>query len=232
MPYIVPRKRSRPVVVAIRPPERAKDLLPLRLIVQLVSVSERVSRLMPQVHHDFSRVFEVMRFFFQLRQRRMRQVERNPDNRLARRASPLIGQVTSRTKLRQPLGVQLAIKLFDKPLHRRPSQRKPQLADRPAQKFAVRDLLRGRFSFCDVGVSHNAMHFCCAQALAHKESRTAPAHMGRDSITTVSSNGMRGYLEVTAVMRGTFAIPAACPLIHLPRALANTIMGCHGSRQL
>ena len=94
-----------------------------------------------------------MRLFFQLRQSRMRQIKRNPDNRLARRASPLIGQVTSRTKFRQTLGVQLAIKLFDKPLHRRPGKRKPQLSNRPAQQFVVRQIVASQiavrgFSFC------------------------------------------------------------------------------------
>ncbi len=150
VPHIVARKRRRPVIVVIRPPERPKRLFPLLRIVQLVSISESVSRLMPQIHHDFASVFEVMRLFLQLRQSRMSQIKRNPNNRLARRASPLIGQITSRTKLSQPLSVQLAIELFHKPLHRRPSQRKPQLANRPAKEFQV----RSGFSFCDVDVMH------------------------------------------------------------------------------
>ena len=154
MPNIVARKRRRPVIVVIRPPKRPEGLFPFRPIVQLVGISERVSRLMPQIHHDFASVFKIMRFSFQLRQSRMSQIKRNPNNRLARRTSPLIGQVTSRTKLSQPLSVQLAIELFDKALHRRPGKRKPQLANRPAQKF----LVRGRFSFCDVDVVHNVIY--------------------------------------------------------------------------
>src|ERR1017187_2991973 len=147
MPNIVARKRSGPVIVVIGPAEWPKDLFPLRLIVQLVSIGESVPRLMPQIHHDFPSILKIMSLFLQLRQSRMSQIKRNPNNRLARRASPLIGQITSRTKLNKPLGVQLAIKLFHKPLHRRPSKRKPQLANRPAQKFLVRGF---RFRVYDV----------------------------------------------------------------------------------
>src|ERR1039458_6837215 len=147
MPNIVARKRSGPVIVVIGPSKGPKDLLPLRLIVQLVSIGESVSRFMPQVHHDFPSVFEIMSLFLQLRQSRMSQVKRNPNNRFARRASPLIGQITSRTKLTQPLGVQFAIELFHKALHRRPGKRKPQLANRPAKKFLVRGF---RFRVYDV----------------------------------------------------------------------------------
>ncbi len=149
MPHIIARKRSGPVIVAIRPPERSKGPFPFRRIMQLVRIGERVSRFMPQVHHDLSRVFQVMRFFFQLRQRRTRQIKRNPDNRLARRASPLIRQVNSRTKFRQPLRFQLTIELFDKAFDRRPGKRKSQLANRPTQKFLVRG-----FRFCVYDVVH------------------------------------------------------------------------------
>src|ERR1700687_2525394 len=90
-----------------------------------------------------------MRFFYQLRQRRIRQIKRNPDNRLARRASPLIRQVNGWTKFRQPLRLQFAIELFDKAFDRRPSKRKPQLANRPTQKFLVRG-----FRFCVYDVVH------------------------------------------------------------------------------
>src|SRR5437899_100902 len=67
MPHIIARERRRPVIVPIRTSERPEGLFPLRRVVQLVRISERVSRFMPQVHHDFSRVFEVMRLFFLLR---------------------------------------------------------------------------------------------------------------------------------------------------------------------
>src|SRR5258708_5569654 len=79
----------------------------------------------------------------------MSQIKRNPDNRLARRASPFVGQITSRTKFSQPLRLQFAIELFDEALHRRPSKRKSQLANRQAKNFLVRGLM-----FCDVDVMH------------------------------------------------------------------------------
>src|SRR6266478_2032132 len=117
--------------------------------MQLVRIGERVSRLMAQIHHDLSSVLQIMRLFLQLRQRRIRKIKRNPDNRLARRTSPLIRQVNSRTKFRQPLNLELAIELFDKALHWRPGKRKPQLANRPTQKFLVRG-----FRFCVYDVVH------------------------------------------------------------------------------
>src|ERR1035441_2677581 len=147
MPNIVARKRSGPVIVVIGPAEWPKDLFPLRLIVQLVSIGESVPRLMPQIHHDFPSILKIMSLFLQLRQSRMSQIKRNPNNRLARRASPLIGQITSRTKLSKPLSLQFAIKLFDKPLHRRPGKRKPQLTNRPAEELLVRGF---RFRVYDV----------------------------------------------------------------------------------
>ena len=65
MPHIIARKRRGPVVVAIRAPERPKDLLSTpAVVVQLVGISKRVPGLMPQIHHDFARIFEVMRLLF------------------------------------------------------------------------------------------------------------------------------------------------------------------------
>src|SRR5580700_10633142 len=98
MADVIARKRRGAIVVAIRTTEWAEGLFPFRSVVELIGVGEGMARFVAQVHHDFSRVFEVMRFFFQLRQRGVRQIKGNPDNRLARGTSPLIGQITSRAE--------------------------------------------------------------------------------------------------------------------------------------
>src|SRR6202040_275319 len=69
---------------------------------------------------------------------RIRQVKRDSDDRLAPRASPLVGQIKLRAKFRQPLCVQFTAKLLDETLDRRPAEFKAQLADWPTQKFLVR----------------------------------------------------------------------------------------------
>ena len=98
--------------------------------------------------------FKIVRFLLELRQSRIGEIKRNTDDRLPRRTSPFVGEIARRAKLWQAFGGELAIELLDKALHRRPGQRKPQLANRPAQKF----LVRGRFSFCDVDVMHNVIY--------------------------------------------------------------------------
>ena len=79
------------------------------------------------------RILEFVRLLFQLRQFRVCQVKRNPNDRLARRASPLVRQVASGTKLFESLRHQFAIELLDEPLHRRSLELQPQFANRPAQ---------------------------------------------------------------------------------------------------
>ena len=118
MADVVSREWSGPVILPIRSPKRPKQLFPLRRVVKLIGIGESVPGFVPQIHHDFACIFQIMRRFFQLRQRCVCQVERDPNNRLSRRASPLVREVTRRMKFRKPLGIELAIKLFNVALYR------------------------------------------------------------------------------------------------------------------
>ena len=87
------RERHRLVFVAIGPAEGAEELAPLGGLVELVGVVEGVSGFVAQVHHDLARVLEVVHLALEPLQFRVGEVEGNADHRLARRASPLVGEV-------------------------------------------------------------------------------------------------------------------------------------------
>ncbi len=133
MSDIVARERRRTIIVAIRPAERTKQLLPLRRIVQPIRICKSVSGFVAQVHHDLSRILQVVRFLFQFRQRRVRQVKRNPNHRFSRRTSPLVGQVADGPKFGQSLGIELAIQLLNEALDRRTLQLQAELTNRPTK---------------------------------------------------------------------------------------------------
>src|SRR5581483_572260 len=82
---------------------------------------------MAQVHHDLAAVLEVVHLLLDLRERRIRQVKRQPDHRFPRRATPLICQVNCRPKLHQLFVFQLTVELLNEVLHRRPLNLQPQL---------------------------------------------------------------------------------------------------------
>src|SRR5262249_31584116 len=119
VPHESPGERHRPVVVAIRAPERSEESSPFGRLEELVGVVERVPGLVARVHQDLALVFEIVHLFFQPRELWVGEVERNPDDRLSRRASPFVGQVAERTKESEPLALELAVYLLNEPLDRR-----------------------------------------------------------------------------------------------------------------
>ncbi len=123
------RERDGTVVVAIGAPKRAKQIAPLSQLMQLVRVIECVSGLMTHVHHDLARVFQIVHVAFKPRQVRVGQIERNADDRLARRAAPLIGEITKRTELVDALRFQLAIKLLHESFQRRTLEFEPEFTN-------------------------------------------------------------------------------------------------------
>ena len=144
--HVVAAERHGPVLVAIRLLEGAENRAPVGARVQAVRVIEDVPRLVAHVAHDFAAVFEVVHRALQLAQVRIRQVERNPQDRLHVRAAPLVGEVAHGPELLQPPSLQLAVELPDVRLDGRSFQAKAQLADALAQHAAQLGIesLKGR----------------------------------------------------------------------------------------
>jgi len=115
---MIPGERNRAIMIAIRATKRTEQLFPLPGAVKLVGVIECVSGLMPEIHHDLAGVFEIIGFFLQLREFSLGQLARNADNRLSRRASPLVGKVDRGTKPLQVFPLQFAVQLLDEGLKR------------------------------------------------------------------------------------------------------------------
>ena len=74
---------------------------------------------MTHVHHDLAHVFEVVHIPLKLCQIRVGQIERNPNDGLARGTPPFIGEITLRSELADSLGFEFAIKLLNKSFERR-----------------------------------------------------------------------------------------------------------------
>src|SRR5579859_2988034 len=88
-----------------------------------------MSGLVTHVHHDLASVFQVVHLVLKLCQVRIRQVERNADERLAGGTSPLIGEIARRTELVDALGLQFAIELLNESLDRRSLELEPKFAN-------------------------------------------------------------------------------------------------------
>src|SRR5215472_13005686 len=126
---VTARERNRAVVVPVTTPVGAKQMLPLRRLVQPVGVVDSVSSFVAQVHHDLARVFQIIDLLFQPRQSRIGKVKGNAYHRLARRTSPLVSEVANRTKLLESFAVELAIEPLYQWLQRRSFQFESEFAD-------------------------------------------------------------------------------------------------------
>src|ERR1700722_4758046 len=84
---------------------------------------------MTQVHHDLASVFQVVHVALKLCQVRVGEIKRNADDRLARRTSPFIGEITQRTELVDALGFQFAIELLNESFERGTLEFEPELTD-------------------------------------------------------------------------------------------------------
>ncbi len=104
--------------------------------MQLICIIERVARLVPQIHHGLAIALQIIIFFFDLGHIGPRQVKRNPNHRLARRASPFIGQITRRAELKDFFLRQLLIKLLHEFFELRSLYRQAQIANPRIQKRA------------------------------------------------------------------------------------------------
>ncbi len=108
-----PIEGHRLVAIAVGPIERPELLAPFRGLVEPVRVVEGVARLVPEVHPDLAGVLDVVQLLLEAREIGVGQIERDADDRLLIRASPLVGQVGGRAKSLQSLGLQLAIEIGD-----------------------------------------------------------------------------------------------------------------------
>jgi len=118
----IPGKSDGSIVVAITSAIRAKDRTPFRSLIEAISIVEGVAGLMAQVHHDLARVLEVVHGFFQMGKPAVGQIERNANDRLAGRTSPLIGEIAPRRKPLEALAVQFPLELLHEALQRRSLQ--------------------------------------------------------------------------------------------------------------
>ena len=84
---------------------------------------------MAHVHHHFASVLQVVHIALKLCQFRVRQIERYADDRLARRTSPFIGEITKRPEFVDGLGFQFAIKLLNESFQRRTLEFEPEFTD-------------------------------------------------------------------------------------------------------
>src|ERR1700751_325297 len=129
VPNELPRERDGTVIIAISASKRTEEIAPLRRLVKLVRIVERVSGLMAHVHHDLPGVFQVVHIALKLSQIRVGQIKRNADDRLARRTSPLIGEIALRTEFVDAFGFQFSIKLLNESFQRRTLELQPQFAN-------------------------------------------------------------------------------------------------------
>src|SRR5205807_8345531 len=67
MPDEATRERHGSVQIAIRTAERPENVFPLRSLVERVSVVDRVPGFVTQIHHDLSRIFEIVHLCLQPR---------------------------------------------------------------------------------------------------------------------------------------------------------------------
>ena len=129
----LPRERDGAVIIAIGAAKRTEEIAPLRRLVELVGVIERVPGLMTQVHHDLARVFEVIHIALQLGQVGVGQVEGNADDGLAGGASPFIGEIAMRTEFVDAFGFQFPIELLDESFEGRTLEFEPEFANGPGE---------------------------------------------------------------------------------------------------
>src|SRR5262249_575938 len=110
-------------------------------------------------------------------------VKRNADDRLAGRASPLVGKIAGRPELFQTLAIQLAMQLLHKALQRRAFQLEPQVTN----GFA-KDLLNFRRGFFKGGAQARSAKRL-AQGLLPQQ--LLPAYLARalTALTYVKSMG-------------------------------------------
>ena len=81
---------------------------------------------------------EIVHLALESREPRVREVERDADDRLAVGASPLVGEVAHRAEVAHALALELAIELMDEALDRRAFEAKTQLADAlPEELFHI-----------------------------------------------------------------------------------------------
>ena len=132
---------DRTIVVAVGAVVLAKDRAPLGGGIEDMGIVERMSSLVAQVHHDLALVLQVVHQLLEGGDLRAGQVKGDPDDRLAGRAAPLVGEIADGTEAPEALAVELTVELLDEPLDRRALQPQPQLLDALAQKLL--DLGRG-----------------------------------------------------------------------------------------
>ena len=147
------RERYGTVIVAIGAAKRPEQIAPLRQLMQLVRIIECVPGLMTQVHHDLASVFQIVHVALKPCQVRVRQIERNADDGLARRASPLIGQITKRAELVDALRFQFAIKLLHESFQRRTLEFEPEFANGLRE-----DLLEFRPGFLEIAHCYSVLY--------------------------------------------------------------------------
>jgi hypothetical protein len=182
MADIIPRERNRTIVIVVRPAKWAEQLFPLRGTVELVSVVEGVPCFVAEIHHDLAWLFEIIVLLFQLGKTRVRQIKRNANHGLARRATPLVRQITGWMKFLEFFAVQFAIQLLHKTLQRRALDLQAQLADR-----LFEDLLSTRVSF-----------FCILHAISPGNSRIRheqTSESNKQSATTATIAESAGAFE-------------------------------------
>ena len=130
VPHELTREGNRLVAIAVRPPERSEALTPFLRFIKRVGVVESVAGLMPHVHHDLPRIFNIVHLRFKTLQFGIGEVKRDSDDRLHVRAAPLIRQVALRAESMEPLGVQLFVELKDKAFEGRAFQFQAKLPNR------------------------------------------------------------------------------------------------------
>ena len=101
--------------------------------------------LMTHVHHDLASIFQVVHVALKLCQVRVGEIKRNADDRLARRTSPFIGEITQRTELVDALGFQFAIELLNESFERGTLELEPKFANGLGA-----DLLEFRSGFLEI----------------------------------------------------------------------------------
>ena len=121
---------------------------------------------MPHIHHDLASIFQVVHVALKLRQVRVGEIERNADNRLAGRTSPFIGEITKRSELVYPLGLQFAIKLLNESFERRALEFQAELANGLGEY-----LLEFRPGFLEIAHCAYSEFYTMAPALARRAYR-------------------------------------------------------------
>jgi hypothetical protein len=130
MAYEIAAEGNGPVLFTIASSERTERSTPLGGLVEAIRVVECVPRLVTQVHHHLARALELVPLPLDSRESLVGEIERNADDRMARRTSPLVREVVPGMPPADSLRLELAREPMQERFDRRALDREPQRRER------------------------------------------------------------------------------------------------------